>query len=89
MVKNGYFCKTHKLVVYTNIHGFCILNALVASLYPGTLMHHVGVNEPKFFACCVILHTFLLLDFFFQNEHFRKTLSGIPSVSNSFDQDQV
>ena len=37
-------------------------------------------------------HTFMLfcrLLIFFQNQPFRKTLSGIPRVSNSLDQDQA
>ena len=36
-----------------------------------------------------ILHAFLSSADFFQNQLFRKILSGIRSVSNSFDSDQA
>ena len=41
------------------------------------------------FAPWVIFHAFCRLLIFFQNQLFRKILSGIPSVSNTLDPDQA
>ena len=41
------------------------------------------------FACWVILHAFLSSADAFQNQHFRKNLSGLPSESNRFDSGQA
>ena len=41
------------------------------------------------FACWIILHTFIVCQFFFSELTLKKNLSGIPSIANSLDQDQA
>ena len=59
--------------------------------YIRTLLHSLScLLRVELFAYWIIFHDFLSsADFVFQNQLFRKSLSGIPSVSNSLDTDQA
>ena len=43
----------------------------------------------RLIACWEVFHAFFVAESFFQNHPFRKSLSGMPSVSNSLDADQA
>ena len=51
--------------------------------------HHAKSFNVNSFAYLVILHAFLSFADLFQNQLFQKIISGIQSVSNSFDPDQA
>ena len=54
------------------------VNQLIKQFWPSYVL--LQQLQPLLFVCLVILHAFLLSADLFQNQLFRKILSGIPSV---------